>query len=151
MVSTIGRLRPGRSSGRVVLVAAESRHISVDIDRPFEVAYTYAADPAHLPAWAPGLCTKIERVDGRWVAESGMGQIVVDFAPPNPFGVLDHDVTVGSGETFHNPMRILRKGDAAEVVFTLRRQDGMTDADFDRDAAAVHADMTALKRIIEDA
>jgi uncharacterized protein YndB with AHSA1/START domain len=132
-------------------VAAESRHISVDIDRSAEAVYAYAADPAHLPEWAPGLCTAIERVDGRWVAESGMGRIVIDFAPPNPFGVLDHDVTVGAGETFHNPMRVLRNGDGAEIVFTLRRQAGLTDADFDRDAAAVLADLTALKQILENA
>jgi uncharacterized protein YndB with AHSA1/START domain len=131
-------------------MSAESRHISVGIDRPFGDVYAYAADPAHLPAWAPGLCTAIEEVDGRWTAESGMGRIAIDFAPPNPFGVLDHDVTLSSGETFHNPMRVLPNGDTAEVVFTLRRQDGMTEADFERDAAAVHADLTTLKRIIED-
>jgi uncharacterized protein YndB with AHSA1/START domain len=131
-------------------MSAESRHISVGIDRPFDDVYAYAADPAHLPAWAPGLCTAVEQVDGRWTAESGMGRIAIDFAPSNPFGVLDHDVTLSSGETFHNPMRVLRNGDHAEVVFTLRRRDGMTDADFERDAAAVHADLTTLKRIIEN-
>jgi len=132
-------------------MAAESRHISVNLDRPAEVVYAYAADPAHLPDWAPGLCTAIERVDGRWVAESGMGRIFIDFAPPNPFGVLDHDVTVSTGETFHNPMRVLHNGDGAEILFTLRRQPGVSDADFDRDAAAVLADLVALKQIVENA
>ena len=132
-------------------MAAESRHISVDIDRPVEAVYAYAADPAHLPEWALGLCTAIELVDGRWVAEGGMGRMVIRFAPPNPFGVLDHDVTVDTGETFHNPMRVLPNGDGAEIVFTMRRQAGVTDADFDRDAAAVRADLTALKQLLEDA
>jgi uncharacterized protein YndB with AHSA1/START domain len=134
-----------------VPVAAESRHVSVHIDRPVEAVYAYAADPAHLPEWAPGLCTAIEQVDGRWVADSGMGRIVIAVAPPNPFGVLDHDVTVSTGETFHNPMRVLPDGAGAELVFTVRRQAGMTDAEFDRDTSAVHADLTALKRILEKA
>jgi uncharacterized protein YndB with AHSA1/START domain len=127
----------------------ESRHVSVNVDRPAEAVYAYASDPEHLPAWAPGLCTSIERVDGRWVAESGMGRIVIDVAPPNPFGVLDHDVTVSSGETFHNPMRVLPNEDGAEIVFTVRRQAGMSDAVFDRDTAAVLADITSLKQILE--
>ena len=131
-------------------MTAESRHISVNIDRPADDVYAYVADPANWPAWAPGLCTTIEFVDGRWVADSGMGRIVIDFAPPNSFGVLDHDVTLDTGATFHNPMRVLRNGDGAEVDFTVRRQPGMTDADFDRDAAAVHADLTALKRLVEN-
>jgi uncharacterized protein YndB with AHSA1/START domain len=132
-------------------VAAESRHISVHIDRPADAVYAYAADPAHLPAWAPGLCTTIEQVDGGWVAESGMGRVLIAFAPPNPFGVLDHDVTLNTGETFHNPMRVLPAGDGAEVVFSLRRQPRMTDAEFDRDTAAVRADLTALKHLLESA
>jgi uncharacterized protein YndB with AHSA1/START domain len=132
-------------------MAAESRHISVDIDRCADAVYAYAADPTHLPEWAPGLCTAIKQVDGRWVADSGMGRIVIDFASPNPFGILDHDVTTSTGQTFHNPIRILPNGDRAEIVFTLRRQAGVTDAEFDRDAAAVHADLTALKQIMESA
>ena len=34
-------------------------------------------------------------------------------------GVLDHDVTLPSGETVHNPMRVIPDGDGCEVVFTL--------------------------------
>ena len=33
----------------------------------------------------------------------------------------------------------------------LRRQPAMSDADFDRDTAAVHADLTALKHLLEGA
>jgi hypothetical protein len=132
-------------------MASESRHVSVHIDRPADEVYAYAANPANLPASAPGLCTSVEQVDGRWIAESGMGRIVLEFAPDNPFGVLDHDVTVASGETFHNPVRVLPDGGGSELVFTLRRQPEMTDEDFARDAAAVLADLVALKRILEGA
>jgi hypothetical protein len=37
------------------------------------------------------------------------------------------------------------------VVFTLRRQPGMTDDDFTRDADAVLADRITLKRVMERA
>ena len=126
-----------------------SRHLSAHIDRPAREVYDYASNPANFPAWAPGLCTSIENVDGRWVAESPMGRIVIAFAPPNEFGVIDHDVTVESGETFRNPMRVIPDRTGCEIVFSLRRQPGMSDEDFARDAKAVQADLVALKRLLE--
>ncbi|MER7008644.1 SRPBCC family protein [Dactylosporangium sp. NPDC000555] len=130
-------------------VASESRHLSVHVERPPAEVYAYAADPLHLPEWAPGLCTAVERDAQRWFADSGMGRIELTFTPANPYGVLDHDVLLPGGETFHNPMRVLPHDDGSELVFTLRRQPGMTDADFERDAAAVQADLEALKRVVE--
>ena len=129
----------------------ESRHISTHIDRPVREVYDYASDPANLPEWAAGLGSSIERVDGRWVMESPMGRIVVDFAPSNEYGVLDHDVTLPSGQTVHNPFRVIADGDGSEVVFTVRRQPEATDEEFERDAAAVLADLRSLKQKVESA
>jgi hypothetical protein len=129
--------------------APESRHLAVRIDCPPEAAYAFASDPARLPEWAPGLGTAVARVGDDWFVESGMGRVRVAFAPPNDLGVLDHDVTLPSGEVFHNPMRVLRDGDGCEVVFTLRRQDGMSDEEFARDEGAVSADLATLKRLLE--
>ena len=58
-------------------------------------------------------------------------------------------ITTTDGTTFHNPMRVLPDGDGSELVFTLRRQPGMTDEEFARDAAAVNADLAAVKRLLE--
>ncbi|MDG6105488.1 SRPBCC family protein [Dactylosporangium aurantiacum] len=128
---------------------AESRHVSVYVGRSVAEVYAYAADPRNLPAWAPGLLKSVENVDGQWVAESDMGRILLEWAPENPYGVLDHHVTVPSGERFYNPMRVTALGDGSEVVFSVRRQVGMTDAEFDRDCAAVQADLDALRDILE--
>jgi uncharacterized protein YndB with AHSA1/START domain len=129
--------------------AAGSRHLSTHIDRPVREVYDYASDPANLPAWAPGLGSSVERIGGQWIMESPMGRIVVTFAPRNEFGVLDHDVTLPSGETFHNPMRVTADGTGCEVVFSLRRQPGTSDEDFERDANAVLADLITLKGVLE--
>ena len=90
-----------------------------------------------------------EKVDGQWVADSPMGRIVVAFAPGNDFGVLDHDVTLPSGQTIHNPMRVIQDGEGSEVVFTLRRRPELTDAAFAADAEAVQADLRSLKQRLE--
>ena len=130
-------------------MASESMHLSVHVDRPVAEVYAYASDPAHLPDWAPGLCTSMAPVGDHWVAESAMGSIIVRYAEPNPYGVIDHDVVLESGETIHNAVRVLPHDDGAEVVFTLRRHEGMSDTDFERDSAAVLADLVALKDVVE--
>ena len=132
--------------------AWESRHLAVRVDRPAEDVYAYASQPANLPEWAHGLggTGTVERMDGRWVATSSpLGRVEIAFAPDNDLGVLDHDVTLPSGETVHNPVRVLADGAGSEVVFTLRRRPGMSDADFQRDADTVAADLDRLKRLME--
>ena len=112
---------------------SQSIHVSEYIDRSPEDVYAFASDPANLPVWAAGLGP-----DDR-----------VTFAPRNEFGVLDHMVTTASGQTVAVPMRVIRDGGGAEVVFTVRRLPGMTDADLDRDVGLVAADLGTLKRLLE--
>jgi hypothetical protein len=78
-----------------------------------------------------------------------MGRVRVRFAEPNAFGVLDHTVTLPSGETVRNPMRVLPRGDGSEVVFTLFRRQGVTDEALGRDRAAVERDLQTLKELLE--
>ncbi|WP_329177414.1 SRPBCC family protein [Streptomyces sp. NBC_01477] len=131
--------------------ASGSRHISRHIDRPAQEVYDYASNPANLPGWASGLAGDIDRVGGQWIAESPMGRVVVVFADRNEFGVLDHHVTLPSGETVYNPVRVIADGAGCEVLFTLRRQPGMSDEVFERDADTVAADLVALKNAVERA
>ncbi|MER8071651.1 SRPBCC family protein [Streptomyces sp. NPDC094034] len=132
--------------------ASASRHISIHIDRPVGAVYDYASNPANLPEWAHGLGRSITKTDGQWIAESSpLGRVVVAFAPENELGVLDHDVTLPSGEVVYNPVRVIADGAGSEVVFTLRRQPGMSDEDFQRDTDAVLADLTTLKGVLEGA
>ena len=63
--------------------------------------------------------------------------------------MLDHVVTLPSGDSVYNPLRVILDGDANEVVFTLRRRPGMTDEEFTQDADAVRADLNSLKRVLE--
>lgn len=132
-------------------MATESKHLSIAIERPAPAVYEYAADPANLPHWAAGLAdTAVEHVDGQWVADSPMGRITVTFAERNDFGVLDHTVTLPSGQSVYNPLRVIPDGDTScEVVFTLRRRPEMGADDFARDADAVSADLKTLKRVLE--
>ena len=131
-------------------MASRSRHISIGIDRPVSAVYDFAADPLNLPRWAAGLAgSMVERDGEQWSTESPMGRVTFTFMPHNDFGVLDHDVTLPSGETVYNPLRVIPDGDGCEVVFTVRQRPGVTDEDFQRDADAVAQDLATLRSLVE--
>jgi hypothetical protein len=129
----------------------EVRHVSVSIARRPDAVYQFTAQPENMPRWAAGLGQSFhDRGDGTWVAEGGpVGSATVRFVERNPFGVLDHDVTVPSGETVHNPIRVIPNGDGSEVVFTLFRRPGVSAAQFAKDANTVEQDLRTLKRLLE--
>jgi len=127
----------------------ETRTVSVSIRESPQKVYEFAADPANLPKWAPGFVKSIANRDGQWVAQTTMGEVTFAFAERNSFGVLDHGVTLPSGESFSNPMRVVANGEGSEVLFTLFRLPPMTEAEFDQDAKVVLGDLEKLKAVIE--
>ena len=78
-----------------------------------------------------------------------MGRVKVKFADKNTFGILDHDVTLPTGETMNNPMRVVPNNDGSEVIFTLYQRPGMSDRMFDEDAKAVTRDLEKLKTLLD--
>jgi hypothetical protein len=133
----------------MALMSSASKQISESIDRRAADVYEYASDPKNLPQWAPGLGSSVENIDGRWFVETPAGRVGFAFAERNEYGVLDHEVTLPSGEVIYNPMRVIPDGDRREVVFSLRRLPGMSREDFTRDAGLVQADLTRLKHVLE--
>jgi uncharacterized protein YndB with AHSA1/START domain len=127
----------------------EARHLTISIRRAPPEVYAFIADPQHLPRWASGLSEDIHEENGEWIAKSPMGKVRVRFAPPNELGVVDHDVTTPSGETFHNPLRVLPNAGGSEVVFTLLRQPGVSDEAYEKDAKTIEKDLRTLKKLLE--
>jgi hypothetical protein len=132
-------------------MTTDTAHLGERIDRPAADVYAYAADPANLPQWAPGLGSAVEQAGGIWYVDSPMGRVRLDFAPPNEHGILDHEVTLPTGEHFMNPLRVVPYGDGSEIVFSVRRAPGATDDEFARDVGLVAADLARLKQILESA
>lgn len=131
-------------------MTTDTAHLGERISRPADEVYAYVADPAHLAAWAPGLGSTVEQVDGEWFVVGGTGRARVEFAPANAFGVLDHVVTPVSGEAFLNPLRVVPYGDdGCEIVFSVRRLPGTSDGEFTRDCGLVAADLARLRKILE--
>lgn len=126
------------------------KQLSVSINRSASEVYQFAANPENLPKWAEGLSrSQIKKVNGKWIADSPMGEVKIRFTEENLFGVLDHDVTLPSGEKNHNPMRVVPNNDGCEVVFMLFHLPRMSRADFEHDAELVEKDLRKLKSLLE--
>lgn len=104
----------------------------------------FLADHRNLPKWAAGLSSGISEHNGVVISESPMGKVQVRFAPGSELGIFDHDVTLPDGKTIHNPLRVLKNDSGSEVVFTLYRQPGVTDAAYEEDAARIAKDLESL-------
>ena len=126
-----------------------SVHCSVVVHRPFAEVHAWVGDVANLPRWAAGLArSEVHRDGDALVVDSPMGEVRVRFAPSNPYGVLDHDVTTPDGTTTNNPMRVLVHPEGSEVLLTVR-QLRLTDDELERDVAAVTADLERLRDLLE--
>ena len=126
-----------------------SKQISIPIQNTAKKVYAFASNPKNLPKWASGLGRPIKKIGGKWIANSPMGKIAIQFAQKNTFGVLDHKVTLSSGKKFSNPMRVFPNKDGSEVVFTLYRQPRMSDNEFRKDAKWIENDLKKLKKLME--
>ena len=130
-------------------MSLDSRIIITPIVAPAFRAYTFASNPANMPQWAPAFVKSIANANGEWIIDSNLGKVKIEFATANPFGVLDHVVTLPDGRAFNNPMRVVPNGAGSLVTFTLFRQEGMSDAEFEHDARMIESDLQALKRVVE--
>ena len=127
----------------------EVRPITVSIAKPAAEVYAFAHEPESFPKWAAGLGSGLTRDGDRWVSHGPDGDVHVRFSPENPYGVLDHWVTLPDGNEISIPLRVVDNGDGAEVTLTLFRLPGMDNATFERDQGMVVKDLAKLKALLE--
>lgn len=123
-------------------------HISITINKPAGKVYQFASNAENFSKWVAFVKTMTSRGDVL-EATTDIGDIKIKWPPQNEFGIIDHTVTLVTGETVTNPMRVVANGDGCEFMFTLFRMPGRTNKEFEDDAEAVKADLKKLKEIIE--
>ncbi len=128
----------------------ESRTVSISIKRRPEEVYEYLADPANFPKWSVFI-KEIRKEGSEWIATTPESTVRIRFTPRNEFRILDHTVTVSPQIQVYVPMRVLANPENdSEVIFTVFRLPGMSDAQFKDDIGMVLTDLTGLKRVLED-
>lgn len=127
----------------------QAKHVSISINRPAGEVYDFVLNAENLPKWATGLSSSIKKAGDEWIADSPMGEVKVKFTAKNIFGILDHEVTLPSGEKVLNPLRVFPNNSGSELVFTVFRLPGMTDDQYLKDTSTVAKDLAVLKEILE--
>jgi len=122
-------------------------HTSI-LARPQDVV-AFLSDLENWKRWAPWI-RSVARSSGRdWKLETDVGPMTAHFVEPNSFGVLDHEVTLASGITVLNSMRVLPNGAGSELVMVVFQSPGVSTEEFERDVQAVTDDLARLKKAAE--
>ena len=72
--------------------------------------------------------------------------MTVRFVEPNSLGVLDHQVTLTSGVSVTNAMRVVANGTGSELVMILFQWPHMSAEAFDRDVQAATDDLARIEQ-----
>lgn len=127
-----------------------SKTVSVTINAPPARVYAYASAPGNLPTWAPAFCRSATLREGEWVLETAEGLARCAFAPPNPYGVLDHTITFNSGARVTQSMRVTPSGDGSVLSFVLTPLPNQSTSAFEAEANRVRCDLECLRDLLEN-
>jgi carbon monoxide dehydrogenase subunit G len=122
-------------------------HISI-LAAPKSVV-AFLTDMENWKTWAPWVRSVTRQSDGSWSLDTTDGAMTVQFVEPNSFGILDHCVTLASGMTVHNAMRVVPNGSGSELEMLVMQSPEMSTEQFDQDLQAVTDDFARLKTAAE--
>jgi carbon monoxide dehydrogenase subunit G len=122
-------------------------HISI-LAAPKSVV-AFLTDMENWKTWAPWVRSVTRQSDGSWSLDTTDGAMTVQFVEPNSFGILDHRVTLASGMTMHNAMRVVPNGSGSELEMVVMQSPEMSTEQFDQDLQAVTDDFARLKTAAE--
>lgn len=126
---------------------AEVLHTSILASRQDVIAFL--SDVRRWRSWAPW-ARAVERLsESEWTVHTDTGPLKLRFVEPNSLGVLDHVVTVPSGATLLNSMRVLPNGEGSELVMVLFQSPPTSSDEFERDVQAVREDLARIKTAAE--
>ena len=129
------------------LQRAEVVHISI-LAAPNSVI-AFLADMENWKTWAPWV-RSVRRLSERdWSLDSNDGPMTVSFVERNSFGILDHRVTLESGMTVFNAMRVVPNGSGSELEMMVMQWPEMSSEQFEQDVQAVTDDFARLKTAAE--
>ena len=124
------------------------KHISISINKSAAEVYQFASNPANFPKWI-AFMKSMTNHGQFWTASTDIGELKIRFAPPNDFGIIDHEVTLANGQTVNNHIRVVSNNKRCEFHFLLFWMPDRTEKEFNEDAASVLTDLQKLKELME--
>jgi carbon monoxide dehydrogenase subunit G len=123
--------------------------VHVPILAPPKAVVAFLSDIENWKTWAPWIHSVARISEREWKLETEAGRMNIHFVEPNSLGVLDHEVTLESGVTVLNSMRVLANGAGSELVMVVFQSPGMSTEQFEGDVKAVTSDLARLKPAAE--
>jgi hypothetical protein len=128
---------------------AEVVHVS--ILAPPQQVVGFLADVNNWKTWAPWV-RAVARTSARdWTVDADGGAMHMRFVEANELGVLDHTVTLASGISVFNAMRVTANGSGSELAMIVLQTPPATSEEFERDVQAVRDDFARIKKVLEAA
>lgn len=123
--------------------------VHTSILAPPESVLTFLRDLENWKTWAPWLRSVSRSSPREWTLETEAGRMKVRFVEQNSLGVLDHHVTLESGVTVFNSLRVLPNDAGSELVMVLFQSPTASAQEFERDIQAVTDDLARIKKVAE--
>jgi hypothetical protein len=126
-----------------------SEVVHTSILAPPQEVIAFLSDMNNWKTWAPWVRSVRKSSARDWTLDTDSGPMKVRFVESNHLGVLDHEVTLASGVTVLNSMRVLANGSGSELVMVLFQSPGTSTEEFERDIPAVRDDLARIKKVAE--
>jgi hypothetical protein len=123
--------------------------VHTSILAPPQDVVAFLSDLQNWKTWASWIRSVARTSPRDWTLETETGLMKVHFVEPNALGVLDHHVTLASGVTVFNAMRVLPNGTGSELVMVLFQAPATSTSEFERDIEAVTDDFARIKKTAE--
>jgi hypothetical protein len=135
--------------GGTAMTVQRAAVVHISILAPRQRVIAFLSDMNNWKTWAPWV-RSVSRSSARdWTLDTDAGAMKVRFVEHNSLGVLDHEVTLASGVTVLNSMRVLANGSGSELVMVVFQSREASTEQFERDIQAVRDDLARIKKVAE--
>ena len=135
------------TTNEMTVYRAEVVHVSILV--PPQRAFDFLADVTNWKTWAPWVRGATKVSDRDWTVDADGGAMRLRFVEANSLGVLDHTVTLASGTSVYNAMRVSANGSGSELSMVVLQTPPATNEQFEQDVRAVRDDFARIKKVLE--
>lgn len=122
---------------------------TVTVQAPTTAVLQFLSDPQNLPRWAIGFAKSIGSKDGRWIVETGQGEMPITVVASFDHGTVDFHMEPAPGSEAVAFSRVMPNNDGSEYVFTQFQAPDMPDDVFEATVKALSHELVALKALLE--
>jgi hypothetical protein len=126
--------------------------LQISIARPWAAVCEFLAQPRCYTAWASWIGPSLRQERGDWIVRRPPGRRAkVRFCERNAFGVADHWLLETEDRAVLVALRVLPRGDHSEVLLTVFREDGCSEAAWALRRETLQADLHRLRAAVSQA